>query len=399
MFEISIVLLGGFIIGKIFEKLKLPSLVGMLLFGIIIGPSVLNIIKNESLFNSIAPTLRNIALIVILLRAGLTIDLKDFKEIGRPAILMSFIPAIFEIVATTIFAPLITNISYLEAAILGTILAPVSAAVVIPSMINIIKQGYGDDKKIPQIILAGASIDDIFALILFTTLINVSLGMNPDYIMFLKIPLALVFYAILGFIVGLLINYLFNKVKIEMTFKILILVTISMLLMVFEDYFTFLPKASLLSIIIIGGILLLKNNEEAIKLEKSLNNIWKILQIILFVSIGIIVNLEYALSNNGLIALLIIAIGSIFRFIAVWISLIKTNLNMKERLFCGIGYLPKATVQAVMGAIPLSYGLKSGELILTVSVIAILVLAPIGSILINSTYKKILKNNKNNVFT
>ncbi|MDY0278609.1 MAG: cation:proton antiporter [Acholeplasma sp.] len=387
IFSIALVLLVGYLMGEIFKALKLPPLVGMIIAGIVLGPQVINALSSD--FIELSVYLRKIALVVIILRAGLTIDLKDLKEIGRPAILMSFVPALFEIAAVTIVAPLITDISYLEAAMLGCILAPVSAAVVIPSMIKIIKTGYGNDKKVGQIILAGTSNDDMLAIVLFTVLIGVFQGENVSFMTIASVPLSLIVGILLGIIVGVILSAIFKMFEISVVAKVLILLSVSLLIVAFEDNVPSIPQSSLLSIITVGMIILKNIKNDAILIEGSLNKMWFFLQIFLFISIGALIDLKYA-SDFFVTALLIIISGTAFRFVAVWLSLSKTNLTFKERLFCGISYLPKATVQAAMSSIPLSLGVPAGELILTVSVMAIIILAPIGSALIELTYKKIL---------
>jgi len=388
LLSIALVLLLGFIMGRVFKLIHFPPLVGMILCGIIIGPQLLNIIDQQ--FLEITPYLRHIALVIILLRAGLSIDLKDLKQLGRPMILMCFIPAIVEILVVTLIAPMIVEISYIEAMIMGCILAPVSAAVVIPSMIKIKKAGYGSNKKISELILGGTSADDIVALVLYGVLIQFVLGQNMNVTSLVDVPIAIVFGVFVGIFFGVGSCYIFKRVKLSPVIKTMILVSLSLGILYIENEIPSFPISSLLAIMIIGVIHLKKLPKEAYTIESTLSNFWEVMSIFLFVSVGSVIDFSF-FPIYWKVSLLIISLGTIFRFLSVWLCLIKTQLDFKEKLFCAITYIPKATVQATFAAVPLGLGLGFGPLVLTVSVMAVLVLAPIGSLLIELTYKKLLK--------
>lgn len=387
LFSLGLIVIIGFSMGAIFEKMKFPSLVGMILTGIILGPAVLNLISGDLLH--IAPDIREIALIIILIRAGLSLDLDDLREIGRPALFMCFIPAIFEIVAVTLIAPFVFDITFLEAGIMGCVLAPVSAAVVVPRMLHFMQTGHGSDKKIPQLIMAGTSVDDIFIVVLFSSLLGIWEGGVFQVSSFLAIPISIITGAIIGFLCGVLIVELFKRVKINGVIQILFLLAISFLFVSFEDFFPHIPFSSLLAILIVGGVILHKSPATAKQLSADFTKLWTIGQLLLFVLVGAAVQIEYV-QVAGIGTLIVLAAGSIFRFIGVSLSLIGTNLTWQEKLFCGIAYIPKATVQAAMGAIPLAAGVPSGEIILTIAVLAILILAPLGAFLIDRTYQRLL---------
>ena len=389
LFSISIITLTALLLSQLFIKLKLPGIIGMLLSGIILGPFVLDLIDPSIL--SLSADLRQIALIVILIRAGLSLDLEDLKKVGRPALLLSFIPATIEMVAVIIFAPLFFGISYLDAAIMGAIIAAVSPAVVVPRMIKLMESGYGKEKKIPQLIMAGASIDDVYVIVIFTSLIQVYQGSTVSLLTFLFIPVSIILGVFLGIVSGLVLSWFFKKFHLRDTIKVLIIFSIGFLFIVLEKTISgFLPISGLVGIMALGGTILKKHMVLAKRLVGKFEKIWVIAEIMLFVLVGAAVDIS-VIANVGLFALLLIVISMIFRMFGVFISLIKTRLNAKEKLFVGISYSPKATVQAAIGAIPLSLGISSGNLILTVAVLAIIITAPFGSILMDKTYKKLLE--------
>ena len=389
LFSISIITLTALLLSQLFIKLKLPGIIGMLLSGIILGPFVLDLIDPSIL--SLSADLRQIALIVILIRAGLSLDLEDLKKVGRPALLLSFIPATIEMVAVIIFAPLLFGISYLDAAIMGAIIAAVSPAVVVPRMIKLMESGYGKEKKIPQLIMAGASIDDVYVIVIFTSLIQVYQGSTVSLLTFLFIPISIILGVFLGIISGLVLSWFFKKFHFRDTIKVLIIFSIGFLFIVLEKTISsFLPISGLVGIMALGGTILKKHMVLAKRLVGKFEKIWVIAEIMLFVLVGAAVDIS-VIANVGLFALLLIVISMIFRMFGVFISLIKTRLNAKEKLFVGISYSPKATVQAAIGAIPLSLGISSGNLILTVAVFAIIITAPFGAILMDKTYKKLLE--------
>jgi len=389
LFSISIITLTALLLSQLFIKLKLPGIIGMLLSGIILGPFVLDLIDPSIL--SLSTDLRQIALIVILIRAGLSLDLEDLKKVGRPALLLSFIPATIEMVAVIIFAPLFFGISYLDAAIMGAIIAAVSPAVVVPRMIKLMESGYGKEKKIPQLIMAGASIDDVYVIVIFTSLIQVYQGSTVSLLTFLFIPISIILGIFLGILSGLVLSSFFKKFHMRDTIKVLIIFIIGFLFIVLEKTISgFLPISGLVGIMALGGTILKKHMVLAKRLVGKFEKIWVIAEIMLFVLVGAAVDIS-VIANVGLFALLLIVISMIFRMVGVFISLIRSRLNAKEKLFVGISYSPKATVQAAIGAIPLSLGISSGNLILTVAVLAIIITAPFGAILMDKTYKKLLE--------
>jgi solute carrier family 9B (sodium/hydrogen exchanger), member 1/2 len=389
LFSISIITLTALLLSQLFIKLKLPGIIGMLLSGIILGPFVLDLIDPSIL--SLSTNLRQIALIVILIRAGLSLDLEDLKKVGKPALLLSFIPATIEMVAVIIFAPLFFGISYLDAAIMGAIIAAVSPAVVVPRMIKLMESGYGKEKKIPQLIMAGASIDDVYVIVIFTSLIQVYQGSTVSLLTFLFIPISIILGVFLGILSGLVLSWFFKKFHLRDTIKVLIIFSIGFLFIVLEKTISgFLPISGLVGIMALGGTILKKHMVLAKRLVGKFEKIWVIAEIMLFVLVGAAVDIS-VIANVGLFALLLIVISMIFRMVGVFISLIRSKLNAKEKLFVGISYSPKATVQAAIGAIPLSLGISSGNLILTVAVLAIIITAPFGAILMDKTYKKLLE--------
>ncbi len=388
LFSIALILLLSLVLSKIFTKLKIPSLVAMILTGILLGPFVLNQI-DDSILN-ISAELRKIALIVILIRAGLSLDLKDLKRVGRPAVLLSFIPATLEIIAITFLGHFIFNMTYLEAAILGTVIAAVSPAVVVPRMIHLIDEKYGKENAIPQLILAGASVDDIFVIVLFTSFMDVYHGNSFSFFSLAKVPVSIVFGVVFGFIVGYLLTLFFKKFHMRDTVKVLIILSISFMLISVEHMLEgILPFSALLATMALGIAILKYYDRLAVRLKSKFSKIWVLAEIILFVLVGAAVDVSL-LGSSSLKGLLLIFIAILFRLLGVFISLIKTKLTKKERLFTGLSYLPKATVQAAIGAIPLEQGVRNGNIVLVLAVLSILVFAPIGATLIDNTYKKLL---------
>lgn len=388
--SLALIFILGILSNLIFKKIKLPSLIGMILSGIIIGPHVLNLIEEKVL--NISAELRTIALIIILTRAGLTLNLEDLKKAGIRSILMAFMPASFEILGITIFAHLIFRISLLEAALLGSVLAAVSPAVVVPRMIKIIEKGYGNNKAVGQMILAASSVDDIYVIVIFTSILSLFTGTaNNAYLSFVNIPVSIILGAFIGYLTGIVISKLLNKIKLKNLEKSLFILAISMLLYYLEMQITSPIKySSLISIMAMG--MTINMNDEGLKndINKKYNNFWSIFEIFLFTLVGASINISYA-KDMWLLALLIITIGLAFRMLGVFISLISSDLNKKEKTFSMLAYLPKATVQAAIGGVALSYGLDVGDLILSVAVVSILYTAPLGALLIDKTYKKFLE--------
>ena len=385
LLSISLILIIGMSLGHICQKLKLPSLIGMLITGMILGPYVLNLLDPNIL--AISADLRKIALIIILTRAGLGLDLSALRKLGRPAILMCFVPATFELLGVLLLAPTLLDLSPLESLILGSVLAAVSPAVVVPRMVKLMDEGY---KGIPDLILAGASVDDVYVIVLFSTFIGMAQGQGANIISFVNIPISIILGILIGLLLGFLLSYFFKNIHIRDTSKVLIILSISLLLVVLEDTLTTsITFSSLISIMFIG--VGLKRNREIVakRLSIKYGKLWIGAEVFLFVLVGATVNINY-LTHVGFKALLLILLALIFRMFGVFICLLKTKLNKKEKLFAMIAYTPKATVQAAIGGIPLSLGLSCGDIILTVAVLAIVLTAPLGAFAIDLSYRKLL---------
>lgn len=388
LFSIALMMIIGFLLSGIFNRLKLPGLLGMIITGIILGPYVLDLIASDLL--NISKDLREIALIVILIRAGLSLDLRDLKKVGRPAILMCFVPATIEILTVILLAPIIFNISYIEAAIMGAVLAAVSPAVVVPRMIKLIESGHGKDKSIPQLILAGASVDDIYVIILFTAFMGMYKGAAFDSKSLITVPISIILGLVVGIIVGLVLVYIFKKIHMRDTVKVFIILSLSFLIVSLETYIQdYVPMSGLLGVMALGGTILEAYGLLARRIIGKFSKIWVGAELLLFILVGAAVDIRY-LAHAGIGSVAIILLALLGRIIAVNISLLKTPLNMKERLFCSIAYMPKATVQAAIGAIPLTAGVASGNLILTIAVLSIMITAPIGAIGIDRLHPRLL---------
>ncbi|MGB5822828.1 MAG: cation:proton antiporter [Proteocatella sp.] len=388
LFSLSLILIIGFSLSGILNRFKIPGLLGMIFTGIILGPYVLNLISPDIL--NISTDLREIALIVILTRAGLSIDINDLKKVGRPAILMCFVPATLEIIAITLLAPIFLNISYIEAAIMGTVVAAVSPAVIVPRMLHLMESGHGKDKSIPQIIMAGASVDDIYVIVLFTAFMGMYKGEGFNISTLLAVPLSIISGMGLGIMTGIILVKIFKKLHMRDTIKVLIILSIAFIFVTLETAMKpYFPISGLLAVMALGATILKTYGVLAKRMMGKFSKIWVAAEILLFVLVGAAVDINY-LSGAGLMAVLLILCALILRIAGVNISLLKTTLNMKERIFCSIAYLPKATVQAAIGAIPLAEGVKSGNTILTIAVLAIFITAPIGAIGVDNTYKKLL---------
>ena len=386
--SIAIILLFGLLVGWIFSRVKLPSLLGMIIVGIVLSPHCLNLVDDSIL--TISGDLRQIALVIILTRAGLSLNFSDLKKVGRPAILMCFVPACIEMVGTIIFAPLLLNVSILDAAIIGSVMAAVSPAVVVPRMIKLIEDGYGTDKSIPQLILAGASVDDVFVIIVFTALTTLASTGEVSAISFIQIPISILLGVLLGGVVGTILVCFFRRFHIRDSVKVLIILSISFLLLELQNRVEgIVPVSGLLAIMSVGIIINQKYDVLAKRLSVKYNKLWLGAEIFLFVLVGIAVDLKYAIAA-GVVVILLVILALVFRMMGVAISLVKTKLNKKERLFCAVAYTPKATVQAALGTVPLVMGLSCGEIVLTVAVISILITAPFGAICVDNLYKKLL---------
>ncbi|WP_330399832.1 cation:proton antiporter [Peptostreptococcus faecalis] len=385
----ALIFIFGMILERFFKEIKLPALLGTIIAGILLGPHVLNLIDTKIL--DISPDLRQIALIVILMRAGLSLNLKELKKVGRPAILMCFVPACFEILAVSIIAPKILGITVIEAAILGCVVAAVSPAVIVPSMIKLIYSRYGVDKSIPQIVMAGSSVDGIFIIVLFGVFMSLAGGESISIIQIISIPISVCVGATIGILTGWSLSKIMKKIDIRDTAKVLAILSISFLFIALENKVkNIIPFSGLLAVMTMGMGLLYFSPEIAKNMSLKFSKIWVVAEILLFVLVGASVDLSYILSSGSTIIILII-IAVVFRMLGVFISLLKTDLNIKEKFFCMVSYTPKATVQAAIGGIPLARGIASGNMIMAASVVSILVMAPIGEIGIKALYKKCLK--------
>lgn len=389
LLSLALVFLTGMMFGGLAKLLKLPSLLGFLFTGILLGPYVLDWLDPSVL--GISADLRQIALIIILVRAGLNLDLEDLKRVGRPAALMCFVPACFEIVGMLLFAPVFLGITPLEAVIMGTVIAAVSPAVVVPRMLKLMEGGYGTEKSIPQMVMAGASVDDVFVIVLFTAFTGLAKGgtITPDR--FLTIPTSIVFGLLGGAAVGGLLVFLFTRVHMRDSSKVVMILSLSFLLVAVEHQMNGIAGFSgLLAVMALGAVLKKRKSRVAERLSAKFSKLWVCAEILLFVLVGATVNIGYA-RKAGLMAVLLILCVLVFRLTGVAVCLIGTALNPKERLFSAIAYLPKATVQAAIGGIPLSMGLACGDIVLTVAVLAILITAPLGAILMDCTYDRLLE--------
>ncbi len=388
LLSIALILIIGMFMGWICERIKLPSLLGMLITGIILGPYVLNLLDGSIL--NISAELRKIALIIILTRAGLGLDLSGLKKIGRPAILMCFVPASFELLGMVLIAPKVMGLSILEATILGSVLAAVSPAVVVPRMVKIMDEGYGTNKGIPQLILAGASVDDVYVIVLFSTFTGIMQGKGTSILSFINIPISIILGICIGLFIGYLLAFYFKKIHIRDTSKVLIILSISFILVVIEDKLTTaITFSALIAIMFVGVGLQRKRDVVAKRLALKYGKLWVGAEVFLFVLVGATVNIGY-LKNVGLKAIIVIIGALIFRMLGVFVCLLGTNLSGKEKLFTMMAYTPKATVQAAIGGIPLALGFACGNTILTVAVLAIVLTAPLGAFAIDLSYKKLL---------
>lgn len=387
--DIAIIFIFGIFMAYIFEKIGLAPIIGMLIAGIIISPNQLNLVSDEII--NISAYLRQIALVAILTRAGLSLSFDKLKKVGRPAIFLSFIPASVEMLALIFFSKKFFKIDTIDAGIMAAVLAAVSPAIVVPRMIKLIDEGYGADKNIPQMILAGASVDDVFVIVFFSSFLALKTGGSLSAMSFFNIPISLASGVILGIIVGKTVAVIFEKIKINDIYKAMVFVGTSFLMLRLEKLLeNYLALSALIAIMVAGITINRENTKLANDLLASYNRLWKVFELFLFVLVGISVDLAYV-REAGFLAVILILLGLIFRMLGVNISLIKTNLNKNERIFTSFAYLPKATVQAAIGPVALQMGLASGNLILSVSVIAILLTAPLGAILTDKTYKKLLK--------
>lgn len=395
--SLAFIFLVGLAMGAICQKLKLPRIIGMLVTGIVLGPYVLDLLDPSIL--GISADLRKMALIIILLKAGLSLDLADLKKAGRSAVMMAFVPASFEIVGYIVFAPMILGVSRVEAAVMGAVLGAVSPAVVVPRMVSLMEKKYGTKKAIPQMILAGASCDDIFVIVLFTTFLSMAQGGSAHVMDFVNIPISIVLGVLLGAVVGYALYLFFEtayarKHCVRNSMKVIIVLGFSFLLIAIEGWLEGKVSVSgLLAVVSMACVLKYKSTEFVSKrLSEKFGKLWLAAEVVLFVLVGAAVDIRYTLSA-GLAAVLMIVVALVCRAVGVLLCVAGTQLSWKERLFCVIAYLPKATVQAAIGSVPLSAGLPCGKIILSVAVLAIIITAPIGAIGIDCSYKTLLEKN------
>lgn len=398
LLSLAIIFLAGLFAAAVFERIGLPRIIGMLGVGIVVSPYVLGLLDDSIL--GISSELRQIALIIILIKAGLSLDLSDLKKVGRPAVMMSFVPACCEIVGYVVFAPLLLEVNRIEAAVMGAVLSAVSPAVVVPRMVRLIEEKYGTDKSISQMILAGASCDDIFVIILFSTFVTMAQGGTVHAADFLNIPISIVLGVIMGALVGMAVYFLFESSykhnrKIRSSTKVIIMLGIAFLLMSIETVAKpYVAVSGLLAVVAMACVIKLKSEKRVTaRLSEKFGKLWIAAEVVLFVLVGAAVDVRYTLTA-GISAVLMIFAALAFRAVGVFICMLGTKLSAKERLFCVIAYLPKATVQAAIGSVPLSLGLPCGKIVLSVAVLAILITAPLGSIGIDRSYKHLLSAEK-----
>ena len=393
--SLALIFIVGLAMATIVKAIKLPRIIGMLVTGIVLGPYVLDML-DASILN-ISSELRQMALVIILIKAGLSLDIKDLKKVGLPAVLLSFLPALFEIAATVIFAPMLLGVSYLEGAIIGAVLGAVSPAVVVPKMVQLMDENYGTNQNIPQMILAGASLDDVFVIVLFTAFTGIAQGESASVMDFVNIPVSIVLGIILGAAVGYLLSkffeYTYQKNKlIRNSVKVILILGFSFLLLSIENWLKGIVAVSGLLAIMSMSMVIAKKSTDVVtkRLQQKFGKLWIAAEVILFVLVGAAVDIGY-IGKAGGYAVLLILVVLLFRSIGVWVCLLFTKLNYKEKLFCVISYIPKATVQAAIGSIPLAMGLGCGKIVLSVAVLSIIITAPLGATLMDVTYKKLLK--------
>lgn len=393
--SLAFIFLVGLSMAAICQRLKLPRIIGMLITGIMLGPYVLDLLDPSIL--SISADLRQMALIIILLKAGLSLNLSDLKKVGRPAIMMSFVPASCEILAFFLFAPYILGITRIESAVMGAVLGAVSPAVVVPRMVQLMEKRYGTAKSIPQLIMAGASCDDIFVIVLFTTFVSMAQGGSVHIMDFINIPISIVLGIVLGAIVGYFLSLFFetayaHKHCVRNSMKVIIVLGVSFMLMAVETWLKGIVSVSgLLAVVSMACVIKIKSVAFVSKrLSEKFGKLWLAAEVLLFVLVGAVVDIRYTF-NAGIAAVLMILVALIFRSIGVSICLLGTSMTWRERIFCMIAYLPKATVQAAIGSVPLAMGLPCGQIVLSVAVLAILITAPLGALGIDLTYKRLLK--------
>lgn len=387
--SIALIFIVGLLLSKVFQKLKLPGLLGMIMTGIILSPHLLNIIDKSIL--DISADLRQIALVIILTRAGLSLDINSLKRVGRPAVLMCFLPACAEIAGAVLLAPRLLGVSVLDAAVIGSVIAAVSPAVIVPRMIKLIDEGWGKAHSIPQLILAGASVDDVFVIVVFTAFTSLAQTGTISPVSFLRIPVSIISGIAAGVAIGFLLVAFFKRFHMRDTVKVLTILSISFLMLEVQTRLeNIVPLSALLSIMSMGIVIKMRYEVLAQRLSAKYNKLWVGAEIMLFVLVGATVDLKYAMAL-GVAAIVLVVCALAFRMAGVFCCLLKTELDKKERLFCMLAYTPKATVQAALGAVPLAMGLSCGQAVLTVAVLSILITAPFGAICVDKSYNKLLK--------
>lgn len=392
LLSLGFIIVVGYLLGRLLSAMNLPSLIGYIIAGLIMGPSFFNLIDQSTL--DISSDLRRIALMIILLRAGLNIDLQDLKKVGRPAIFMSFLPATLEIIGTIILAPIFFGMSYLSAAILGAIVAATSPAVVVARMLDLMGKGYGKRKGVPQMILAGSSMDDIFVIIIFTALTALAQTGEFHWLSLLSMPTSIILGIAGGLLVGWLLSLAIEKYQLSGGYPVILSFGMAMLFDGIEKAMTGpIGFSALLAVMAMGFMMLRVNPVQAKSVQVGFNNLWQVFEIILFVLVGASMSIE-SVKDSGLIAVLLIVLLLVFRGLGVLLSVLGTQLNKEEKAFAIFAYLPKATVQAAIGAVPLAMGLPNGQIILTISVVAILVTAPLGAVLIDQTHDRLLRDDR-----
>ena len=392
--SLALLFLVGLALAVLCQAVRLPRIIGMLVTGILLGPYVLNLLDPSLL--GISSELRQIALIIILLKAGLSLDLNDLKKVGRPAVMLSCVPASCETLAYVLLAPGILHISRIDAAVMGAVLAAVSPAVVVPRMVRLMEEGYGTSKSIPQMILAGASCDDIFVIVLFSTFSGMAQGGSANLMDFVNIPVSIVLGVVLGALAGLVLSIFFetayaHKHLVRNSMKVIIVMGMSFLLMAVETWLKGIVSVSgLLAVVSMACVIRMRSTPPVTKrLSEKFGKLWLAAEVVLFVLVGAAVDIRYT-ASAGAAAVVMILLALVFRAVGVCLCVAGTALTKKERLFCVIAYLPKATVQAAIGSVPLAMGLGCGQIVLSVAVLAILITAPLGALGMDSTYRKLL---------
>lgn len=386
--SLALIFLVGMGFGWLVTRLRLPSLLGMLLTGILLGPYVLNLLDESIL--GISADLRQLALIIILTRAGLSLNIDDLKKVGRPAVLLCFVPACFEMAGMVVLAPRLLGLSVLDAAILGAVIAAVSPAVIVPKMLRLMELGYGTKHSIPQMILAGASVDDVFVIVMFTAFTGLAQGGTVSPATFVQIPVSIVTGVALGLLAGVAFGAVYRRIHVRDSVKVVVLLSLSFLFVALENAVKgIVPFSGLLAVMSCGIAVNRRRPELAARLSGKYNRLWVAAEVLLFVLVGATVDIGYA-AAAGVAAVLVVLGALVFRMVGVFVCVAGTKLTRKERLFCMLAYTPKATVQAAIGSVPLSMGLGCGQIALTVAVVAILLTAPLGAFAIDLTYRRLL---------